>query len=297
MTGKGSTQAIRGGMDDSNVSFQDHLEASADASHRTRVVTITMVVASVLVFAGLLNSLQSAWMLQRLQGFTDPRCTYVADHIGQIPDGVAAYSEDPKWKLYEERYLQYYNAMARAYVESAYTIKVPFFGITFDANDLGLIGGIAFLIILSLHRFCLTREVDNLRSSFAAAKDLGQEVEFYSLLSMRQVFTVPPSSAINRTSFLLMAPKVVCLLPLSVHGGVVLHDFLTQNIGEVIGHVHMVIVSFCELACLVALVPLTNMVIKRLRTMDEIWNNEWEHVLKVKAHRHRPRAIEGQAGL
>jgi len=168
--------------------------------------------------------------------------------------------------------------MARSYVESTYTVEVPFFGITFDVNDLGLIGGISFIVILSLYRFCLTREVDNLRTSFNAARALGHEMEFYSLLAMRQVLTVPPSSDIKRTQFLLVAPKVVCGLPLLVHGAVVFHDFCTTEIGSLVGQVHTIVVMLSELACLVAIFPLTTMVIRRLRTMDRIWNEEWDHL-------------------
>ena len=53
----------------------------------------------------------------------------------------------------------------RTYVDS-WVIRVPFFGFSFDVNDLGFIGGIGFVIILVCFRLCLSREIDNLRLSF-----------------------------------------------------------------------------------------------------------------------------------
>src|SRR5206468_12598531 len=69
------------------------------------------------------------------------------------------------------RYLEFWAAVARTYVDNSWVIRVPFFGFSFDVNDLGLLGGIGFLTILVCLRFCLSRELNNLRLSFDVARD------------------------------------------------------------------------------------------------------------------------------
>lgn len=50
-----------------NLTIQDYLNASGEASARTRNITLALVVACVLTFIALLNSLQNSWMLKRLE--------------------------------------------------------------------------------------------------------------------------------------------------------------------------------------------------------------------------------------
>src|SRR5258708_1318921 len=123
------------------LNLQDYLDATGESAQRARTTSIALVVASVVLFAGLLNSIQNSWMIDRLTAFQFPESSYVTAKAGAFhppsDTGFAAMA-------YRERYTQLYGALARVYVESAFVVRVPFFGITIDVNDLGLIGGIAF---------------------------------------------------------------------------------------------------------------------------------------------------------
>ena len=55
---------------------------------------------------------------------------------------------------------------------------------------------------------------------------------FYTLLAMRQVFTVPQTQHITRSFFLMGAPKLLTWLPLSIYGAVATNDFRTAWIGQ-----------------------------------------------------------------
>ena len=254
-----------------DLDIQDYLNATSDAARRARSTSITLVVASVLVFSGLLNSLQHSWMLQRIHASNGMYTPYVVDKIGRPPD-----SRDPEaMKAYQTRYQEFYSALMRTYVDSSYVIRVPFFGFRVDANDLGLIGGVAFAVILVMLRFAISREVDNLKISFEEARALGQLQEFYTLLAMRQVFTIPASRHINRTPFLMLVPKLFCFAPLVVHAAVTAHDFLTVGVGSILSDTHTAILFICEVALLVAISVLTGMVVVRDVLMGRPMNGVW----------------------
>ncbi len=261
--------------------IQDYLDATSDASKRTRTVSFTLVVACVLVFAGLLNSMQNHWMLQRLHELSNPNGIYTQSKIGSPPkkptdgDGVKYEEYKNQQDLYEQRHLSLFSSAARAYIENSLVIRVPLFGFTFDVNDLGLMGGMAFLVLLILLRFCLSREVDNLKWSFSEAHKLGQCYEFYTLLAMRQVLTVPPTHNISRGRFLLWAPKITYAAPLVLYGFVTLHDFQTAIYGKYLSSTHTLILLSIECLLLVGIFAITVMAITRLRRIDKIWSDWW----------------------
>jgi hypothetical protein len=277
-------------MPHDELDIQDYLEATSDAAKRTRNASISVVVASVLVFAGLLNSLQHSWMLQRLRTWNEMDSAYVRSKIGEPPKRTVPMSSvDPAYEAalrgYLDRYKEFYSALIRTYVDNSYVIRVPFFGFRVDANDLGLIGGIGFVVLLIILRFNISREVDNLRMAFAEAKRLNQLSEFYVLLAMRQVFTVPATDAINRGPFMVWVPKLFCFAPLAVHISVTIHDFVTVGIGHALSDTHTAILFASEFVLAVAIAILTRMVVKRMLRVDSIWDEYWPAVQRELVRR------------
>jgi hypothetical protein len=275
-------------MTNNSLGLKDYLDASTDASKRTRTITIILAVASILAFTALLNSLQSQWMHRRMVLLADINGDYLKGKIGEYPRRIT-YSDEASYQhgimLYESRYKELYAAVERAYVENSFVVRVPFLGFAFDINDLGLIGGIGFFVILSCHRFFLSREINNLRLSFEAAKRVSEEeVEmFYNLLAMRQVFTVPQTQHINRSTFLVMAPKLLTWLPLVIYVAITLHDLTTATIGKMLedGHYRVLITS--EVVFVFALLWLSYSVSLRLSRMDRVWDI-WRKHIDTKHH-------------
>jgi hypothetical protein len=259
---------------DESLNIQDYLDASGDASRRTRSVHFILVIASVLVFAGLVNSLQHSWMLARIHVSNDPTAPYVVSKIGPAP-----VSPTPTELIaYQNRYREYYAALMKTYVDTHYIVRVPVFGFTVDANDLGMLGGIGFVVIMVVFRFCVSREVDNIVLSFKAAARLKKSLQFYHLLAMRQVFTVPDDGEIKRGAMLLWVPKAFCFAPLVVHLSVTGHDILTAVVGQQLSDLRTRVLFTCEGLVAAILIALTYQVVSRLRKLDKLWSQEWQTI-------------------
>ncbi len=290
--------------------FRDYLQASADASKRGRAVVVLLVVTSVLVLAGLLNSLQHQWMLGRMHGLAialnpaEPDNVQAAQlktvlnaKIGEFPRALTERGvDDSEYKmavdLYFKRYMVLYQEYAHQYAESAFLIRVPFFGVTFDVNDLGLIGGISMTALLLLLAFALWRERANLEHSFSELHELGrhQARAFYQLLAMNQVFTIPQmreadseASRRPKRKILLWLPKAACAFPATVQFFVVIHDFYTFDLGALVSDFHATFVMLCETVIWVIMVIITKYVIRVLKDSDGIWAALWEVVKTAPA--------------
>jgi hypothetical protein len=82
----------------------------------------------------------------------------------------------------------------RARIENALLVRMPILGISFDVNWLGFISSVAFSIILFLLYYSLSRERKNLFLVFKVAEKRNvDKLDFYQMLSMRQVLNVPQS--------------------------------------------------------------------------------------------------------
>jgi hypothetical protein len=262
-------------MNANSLDLQDYLDSTSDSSNRTRTVAIVLLVASVLALVGFLNSFKFGWMLQRLHTIEDPHSGYITEKLGSNHDN--------------EQYKQFYTAVAKAYVDNALTIRVPFFGFAFDVNDLGLLGGIGFIAILSLLLFSLRSEFINLRLAFkAAAKKQEQLPIFYDLLAMRQVFTLPHVEDKEKLwqkkpwwlwSFI---PKAICFLPSLVYTLILIHDcWLTKGTGELISDPHTEFLLVYTVSFWVIILVLAIWCSWRWVTIDDLWKEYWQDVMKI----------------
>jgi hypothetical protein len=178
-------------------------------------------------------------------------------------------------KDYSRAYVSFYDAMVKSYVEALST-KVPTFGFGIDANDLGMIGGLGFFVILLMYRFSLGREINNLEIAREEASRLGQAREFYLVLAMRQVFTVPQAPHRERSWFLIWAPKLLCCVPLLVQSVVTVNDVITFDVADEISRAHNIATTIGELLALIGILSLTVVAFKKLRRLDEVWDNWWD---------------------
>jgi hypothetical protein len=194
---------------DMNLDMNHYLDATTQATRRARGTILILVTASVLIFASLLNSLKHEWTRQRLERIgKEPYGVYVNDLIGPRKDGDAER---------KQRYEALYTAAVREFVDTAFIVHVPLLGFSFDVNDLGLVGGSGFIVLLSMLLFSLKRELSNLITSFGEAKRQHQLRVFYDLLAMEQVLTVPEGLQIPRSLFLRVVPKVILCIPAAVY--------------------------------------------------------------------------------
>ncbi len=160
---------------------------------------------------------------------------------------------------------QYIQDLDKLRTERVLLIQVPIFGVICDVNDLGVLGGLAFTVILLWFRFSLWQELRNLRLFFDQSRHKDDFRRFYHYLAMRQVLTIPrtfidsPPAANGKfldrlkkavlfqpillfyefpartdRRFWSIVEKGLFILPLVVQGIVFLHDEQTRAIGEII---------------------------------------------------------------
>jgi hypothetical protein len=257
--------------------LDDYLTAAADASSRTRAIIITLIVASVLSLTGLFNSLQTGWMHSRMKEMGNPWSQYMRSKLGDPPDPrrfTDSVAYEWQLQLYKRRLEALNVAVETAYVEGSLIIRVPFFGFTFDVNDLALLSSIGFLIILSCYRFFLAREIDNLRLAFTEAlmNYRPELTSFYNLLAMRQVFTIPTSKYITRSHFLKYAPKAITWLPSMLIIAIIAHDWFTRSIGRELKLDRFIAEETFSLISLIFIINMSRIITIRLRLMDMIWD-------------------------
>jgi hypothetical protein len=264
-------------MDRPIVELRDFIDVTIGSARRTRMLMTVLVVACVLAFAGFLNSLPSSWMLQRIQVAGDPASPYV---VGKL--GVATTLGDP-------RYQDLHGALVKSWVDNAMSIDVPFFGVAFDINDLGLLGGIGFVTILVLMRFSLRTEISSLHLAFKAAAqdahgDKRQLERFYDLLAAQQVFTLPHVCAdsigwVSHSPWALrVMPKLTCFLPLAVYSLVATNDFLSQSIADAISPIHTRLLLIYTGVIWIVIGGLSTWCYLRLLQIDRIWDEYWQRI-------------------
>ena len=166
-------------------SLKDYLETATEASKRVRFTTIVLVVVTVLVFAGFLNSWSHSWSFNRVENLENPYSEY------SIQFRQDCENHNINAKKCEELKKTLHDSLVKSLVENSYTIKVPFFGVAFDINDLGLLGGFSLAIVLAMLRLTLRSYIVSLRIGFKAAFKYKQQNEFYDLLASRQLFVFP----------------------------------------------------------------------------------------------------------
>lgn len=256
---------------------RDYLTAASGSASRTRSVTLTLVALSVVMFIGMLNSIEHSWAGARIMASQDSESAYVISHIGLPPIAAVSKRDSDEYKraraAYEERYQQLYSSLMRSYVETGFAVRVPFFGVAIDVNDIGFIGGFAFVIVLIMFDLSLRRERENLDVAFAYASVTGQLRALYDLLAMHQLFTAPRRRADARRGLTALLPKVICLLPLIVQAAVVGHDIATNAVGESLDPPHNSVLLRWEIIWSLVMIPLTGWVVFHMVQIDRIWDS------------------------
>lgn len=157
-------------------------------------------------------------------------------------------------------------------------IRIPFFGSVFDVNDLGLIGGFSFVILLLWFKFGLARELQNISLTFNEARRRNQLKVCYQQLAMQQVLTVPrmlPDEARQTrvpSSFWDKMPKVLFILPFAVHAIVFGYDLYSFKFGMSVSQFNTIFNTAFSLLFLVLIIILTITCYEVSRQISGEWN-------------------------
>jgi hypothetical protein len=177
--------------------------------------------------------------------------------------------------LYERRYLAFLSGASTALVDNRFFVRVPFLGMTFDVNDLGMLSGVGLVSILLLLWFSSGTELENLRSSFTETQKLKCLAEFYRLAAMRQVLTIPPLPGRQIRWFEVWLAKPVYFLAPGVYLWLLIQDLNTNWIGKQLDTIRMRVLIGSELFFLIAIVALAIQSFLRSRQVDSTWTHWW----------------------
>lgn len=183
-----------------DIDFRPYLEAANMASQRTRSTVYVLIVAVVMIFTAYRNTTYPDWLDARLLQFqTASAC--LKEGLRNTPDCEKSlnycrsflYTARENGLLngaeFDNELEKQINELIRLRTE-ALSLRLPFFGVVIDMNDLGIIGGVFLASILYILHAGLYREVDNLgrakRKATSVALKRKQE-ENLELLLMAQV--------------------------------------------------------------------------------------------------------------
>lgn len=266
------------------ISLDEYIKALGASSQRSRSALLATVIASVLVFAALWNSLHFSWVMQRLDAARDARRVLAAQP--SIPtDALRQHLQWPTPRLQRamalidlreartaEELATEVAALERLRDEKLRFVAVPFFGVGFDVNDLGLIGGLSLAILLFIFFYCLRREHANLQVAFDEARARGQLPETYTLLAMSQVFTLPPGAADDKDASVWRPfAKVLYCLPLVLQAGVLVNDAFTFHVGATVSLFSATLTLSCGLTLLFLILLLTVVSMRLAQRIDALW--------------------------
>ena len=262
--------------------YVDALSASAA---RCRRMLIIIAVASVLFFIAFWNSRESSWMNLRIRAAQE--CIREKAFMRETPEPRSASAlarfldlrsylsakglfaeniEDGERMALLQSDIAKYRELQKEWVVF---VHVPFFASVFDVNDLGIIAGITFTLLLLGYWFSVTRERDTLNDAFTVCGGvLGDTGEHrrrvYSILSTSQVLNVPHSPHLERRKgpHLPMfvkkyLAKGLILPPMLIQIAIMWNDQGTLKYGLTLGEQQTSISVMAEGVCLVAIMVLT----------------------------------------
>lgn len=271
--------------------LKQYTDAAKDSTNRTRQILLVMIIASILMFAAFWNSRTRGWANSRLA---------LAKATEHILSNQAERKEKPlieEFKPSQSEDAQYRNARdfihsspiktlqqaqdnlfwsQKIRTEQVGQIQVPVLGISFDVNDLGMLGGFTFIVLLIWVNYSLWHQSNNFKLAFDFAKELGDKetdekrndrtlYHTYQNLAMSQVLTIPPRPASTRPTepdrpkaWVRKVSKLLYALPWAVQTTVVAHDWKTREIGRLINReaTNTVLITGTVFWCLIVILTI-----------------------------------------
>ncbi len=265
------------------------IDRTALSTKSVRSTLLIAVVASILAFISVFNTLEFGWFTSRadLHKQMEEWCNNEPDSIelaentkldrwhvwfeGQkkVNPKYCEDLEDDEVKFWKDRRN---NAL--------YTVDVPWLGIQFDINDLGLFTGIALIVIMLTLNYNMILKHQNLSKSISMIKRLETTEErrnYFDLLASSQIINLP--SAKKRTELpwvLKFISRALLSLPVIAHGFIFFVD--VNSVGKVL-YINFQYVLFTTIAAGILLVILLFQTIGCYRVETQT-DRLWEGVIK-----------------
>jgi hypothetical protein len=270
--------------------IQKICEVSNATSSNTRSVLYILVIVNILSLIAVLNTRPYNWATTR---------------INRAEASLRVANMDTIHKKSLEMLQQ---SLIRNKVENSQTVRIPILGNTFDVNDLNIVAGVTFLILLFILRFTIMREISNLKialqaiterypknankkdfieylSNAQAENTKGQDgilenINFtrrkhhYNFLSMNEIFTLPPLEIDDKQKvswFFSWTMNHVYWLPSLIYFFILLNDVSTISIGWTISNTDTFIGLSVGLICTVFIAFVCHRCSTQKRTLNLLY--------------------------
>jgi len=158
--------------------------------------------------------------------------------------------------------------------ELIYTIRIPWFGIHFDINDLGLFAGFFLNLFLLMLLYAVSLRYANLHSLFKVIHgiDIVEERQLvYNLATFSMILSLPKKSEVSLI-ILRFVPYALFCFPSIVYVYLFFSDVATLEF--VLGYYPKLILQLLvELLFLVSLIVIIAYIIKFDRATDKLWDD------------------------
>ncbi len=219
------------------------LEKASRSATRNRFIVIVLVASSVLGFMSFWNSRSDSWLRLRLEKYKSVR---EFDYLSLEKEGALIGDKEKEDFQELKSFLKEQDIergddfivdskigdLEDSWVENFLLVRIPFFGVSFDINDLGVIGGFAMSIVVFLLFLGLSREKSNLDFVFNHIRECypsEKQTFFFNYLAMSQILTIPPIGSIKK--WVTISAKIFYFLPVFVYSLIWVHDLYSLKKG------------------------------------------------------------------
>lgn len=179
-----------------DATVQKLCDISNNSSSQTRAVLYILVIISIVSVIAVVNTFPYAnWTKERIQVKKD-RLKGINDSILQLKNNDANFLRDSQ-RIYMRKKIVEIEIEKEISnkVERVATVQLPILGNAFDVNNLAILTGIGFVIILIIARYTSSREKKNLRIALHAITERYPEPEDY-LNETTKIIDILPSAFI-----------------------------------------------------------------------------------------------------
>ncbi|HUM51547.1 MAG TPA: hypothetical protein PK431_07005 [Chitinophagales bacterium] len=284
-------------------------ETSNTTSSSTRSVLYVLVVINLMAIVGVLNTHPYDWSTERINGLMDNIHAAKIQTLGLSDTSIESNQlEKLKLELHDE---------IRREIDNFKTVNIPILGNTFDVNNLALVSGLTFSILLIVLKFTLSRETNNLKIAFNSITeryvDAANEEDFkdylkpftalerehslmsinyvrrqhhYNFLSMNEIFSLPPLKYTQNdySRSIRKSLQKLFWFPFVIFAIVFFNDLLTLKIGLKVSPIHTIISLGFSIFFGVIIATLCQSCTKQKRIIDNLYyqfkNKEFRYDVK-----------------
>jgi hypothetical protein len=269
-----------------------HVDAFIKASNLVRYATITIVIASILLFVGYHNSDSESWFNSRLN------LAYIALHEqvwlhkpGELHDQTELARQWAARRHYTngEEIKEHIKTLEEARTNHLLLLEGPFFGIVHDVNDLGFFGSIALTVLMLMLTFAMSRQHENLYLTLWRVRRVwdaeGRREAatshanlIYHTLAMSQQFSQPPTLARWKPGILRNVSKLLLLTPLIVQFFCLYRDWMTRDLGLIVNPSATWLSLWIQIIALLLVIVLASSCFLYSRSNDKRWSDTFSRI-------------------